>query len=51
MPLVIMDNKGPDGKTQKNYYPMEVLMVCDNQRVKTTQLTPTMTQIAIKVFF
>jgi eukaryotic translation initiation factor 2C len=36
------------GKKQFSYYPIEVLQVCDNQRVKTNQLTPQMTQQAIR---
>jgi len=49
MPLVVTETKGPEGKPQKNYFPMEVLVVCDNQRVKTTQQMPTMTAQAIRV--
>ena len=51
LPLVISSTIDKEGKKQQNYYPIEVLQVCDNQRVKTNQLTPTMTQLAIKVNF
>lgn len=49
MPLVVTDSKGPGGKTQKNYFPIEVLVVCDNQRVKTTQQMPSMNALALRV--
>ncbi|KAL7070330.1 hypothetical protein ACQ4LE_010494 [Meloidogyne hapla] len=48
LPLVISSTIDKEGKKQQNYYPIEVLQVCDNQRVKTNQLTPAMTQAAIK---
>jgi len=51
LPLVISSTTDKDGKKQQNYYPIEVLQVCDNQRVKTNQLTSQMTQLAIRVQF
>ncbi|CAK5078779.1 unnamed protein product [Meloidogyne enterolobii] len=48
LPLVISSTTDKDGKKQQNYYPIEVLQVCDNQRVKTNQLTSQMTQLAIR---
>lgn len=44
VPLV--ETSGRDGS---RYYPMEMCYVCDNQRVKTEQQTPLMTQKTIKV--
>jgi hypothetical protein len=47
--LVYTDGrKGEDGKKQQNFYPIEVLVVCDNQRVKTQQMTSNMTSQAIR---
>lgn len=51
LPLVISVTLDKEGKKQQNYYPIEVLKVCDNQRVKTNQLTSNMTQLTIKVIF
>lgn len=51
LPLVISITLDKEGKKQQNYYPIEVLKVCDNQRVKTNQLTSNMTQLTIKVIF
>jgi len=49
LPLVYTDGrKGEDGKKQQNFFPIEVLAVCDNQRVKTQQMTSNMTSQAIR---
>jgi hypothetical protein len=49
LPLVYTDGrKGEDGKKQRNFYPIEVLVVCDNQTVKTQQMTSNMTSKIIQ---
>lgn len=43
----LVETAGRDGA---RHYPMELCFVCDNQRVKTDQQTPMMTQKTIKVY-